>query len=151
MNFEPVQIVVNTSGGVSTVSIKATGRALSHYQDTGDAPISGVLTLLSGAKYNVNGTWQAARTPGGMQAVVLCRGASMQATNNLAETLYDLAGRSGTLYGVEYTASGTATHTCSVTVDSARPLSMMSHVGAAIGREHAIQVEMVFNRLNEWN
>lgn len=151
MNFEPAQIVVNSGSGVSTVSLKAAGRDVSHYEDSGDAVISGVVTLVSGEKYNVNGTWKAATTPGVTRAVYLCRANDMQATNNLAETLYDLAGRHGVLYGVEYTGSGVATHTCYVVVAAARPISMMDRVGASIGRKHAIQVEMMFDRLNGWS
>lgn len=151
MNFEPRQFVANTSGGVSTIALVTAGRDASHYEDSGDAPISGVVTLLSGAKYNVNGTWPGTRTPGIARAVILCRAATQQSVNNLAEPLYDLAGRSGVLYGVEYTATGVATHTCSCAVDSARPLSMLDRVGAAVGRAHAIQVEMIFNRTNEWS
>ena len=151
MNFEPTQFVANTAGGVATVAVKTAGRSLVMYEDTGDQPLSGVVGLISGAKYNVNGTWLPTRTPGSMRAVVLCRGASMQAANNLAETLYDLAGRSGTLYAIEYTAAGVATHTCSAVVDASRPITMLDKVGAAIGKEHSIQVEMMFNRMNEWN
>lgn len=152
MNFEPTQFVANTSGGVSTVAVKAAGRSLVHYEDTGSQAISGVVRLMnSGAKYNVNGTWKASVSPGALRAVFMCRGANMQATNDLAETLYDLNGRSGTLYGVEYTGSSLSTHTCSATVDAARPISMLDRVGAAIGREHVIQVEVIFNRTGEWS
>jgi hypothetical protein len=151
MNYEPVQIVANTSGGVSTVAIKTTGRGLVAYEDTGDQPVSGIARLLSGAAYSVNGTWRASTSPGVMRAVVLCRGASMQAANDLAETLYDLAGRTGVLYGIEYTASSVATHTCNVEVSASRPISMLQHTIAAIGKEHVIQVEMVFTRTNAWS
>lgn len=143
--------MVNTSGGVSTVSLVAAGRDAAFYEDTGDGVLSGVVRLLTGAKYNVNGTWQAATAPGKFRSVFLCRGGNMQSVNNLAETLYDLAGRSGVLYGVEYTASGIATHTCSVVVETARPLSMIDKVGASVGYSHAIQVEMIFDRLNDWS
>lgn len=151
MNFEPRQFVANTSGGVSTVSLRTTGRDVTLYEDTGDIAASGVITLMNGGKYQTFGTWPGALTPGNMRAVFLCRAASQQDANNLAETLYDLAGRSGTLYAVEYTATGVATHTCSAAVASARPISMFDRVGAATGRQHAIQVEMVFDRINTWS
>jgi hypothetical protein len=151
MNFEPRTIGANYPGGVSTVSLVTAGRDAVAYDDSGDLPLSGVVTLLSGAKYNVNGTWSATRTPGVMRAVYLCRAATMQDTNNLAEGLYDLAGRSGILSGYEYTAGGDSLHTCSVVVEAARPISMMDKVGAAVGKRHAIQVEVIFNRLTEWS
>jgi hypothetical protein len=151
MNYEPRTIVVNSGSGTATVSLVIAGRGAVAYDDTGDTPLSGVVTLLSGAKYNVNGTWQATRTPGMMRAVYLCQDSNMQLTNDKAEVLYDLAGRSGTLYGYEYNANNSVSHNCQVVVESARPISMMDKVGASIGRAHAIQVEVVFNRLTEWS
>lgn len=153
MNYEPRQFVANTSGGsgVSTVPLRAVNLDASFYEDTGDVVVSGVSRLLTGAKYNVNGTWAATQTPGSFRVVFLCRGPNMNSANGMANTLYDLAGRSGVLYGVDYTGSTVATHTCSAVVVSARPMSMLDRVGAAIGREHAIQVEVVFDRLTKWS
>lgn len=151
MNFEPRQLVHPSGGGVATVSLVTGNRQASHYEDSGNVVISGVVTLLSGAKYNVNGTWAANTVFGKTRAVYLCRGASMQAANDLAEGLYDLAGRSGTLSAVEYTAGGVATHTCNVVVEAARPLTMLDRVGAVTGKQHSIQVEVIFDRLTDWS
>lgn len=143
MNFEPRQL--------DSTALVVTNRQAIRYEDSGNTVISGIVTLLSGAKYNVNGTWVANSAPGKTRAVYLCRGDNMQAANNLAEELYDLAGRSGTLSAVEYTSGGVATHTCSVFVESARPITMFDQVGASIGRAHYIQVEMVFDKLTGWS
>jgi hypothetical protein len=148
MNYEPRQFVHANA----TVSLVVAGqRQPSHYEDSGDIPVSGVITLANAAKYNVNGTWRASVTPGVYRAVFLCRGATMQAANDMADTLYDLAGRSGTLYGVEYTSTSVATHTCSAYIEAVRPLSMIDRVGANVARAHALQVELVVNRLSEWS
>lgn len=151
MNFEPRTLVVNTGSGTATVSLVTAGRDASYYEDTGNQVKSGVVTLLSGAKYNVNGTWSATKVQGKTRSVYLCRGASMKDTNDLAETLYDLAGRSGMLYGYEYTSTTSVAHTCLVVVEAARPVSMMDRVGANVGRAHAIQVEMIFDRITDWS
>ena len=151
MNFEPRQLVYYSGSGVATASLVTGNRQATHYEDSGDAVLSGVVTLLSGGKYNANGTWRAQTVYGKTRAVYLCRGANMQAANNLAEGLYDLAGRSGTLSAVEYTAGGVSTHSCNVVVESARPLSMLDRVGAVAGKKHSIQVEVVFDRLGDWS
>ena len=152
MNYEPTQFVGRVAGSTTTTVLKSTGgRDLVFYEDSGDALISGVVQTVSGAKYNVNGTWQAASVPGQYRAVVMCRGANMRAANLQADGLYDIAGASGTLYGIEYVGSTVSTHTCSVVVGPVRPISMFDRVGASLGRAHAIQVEIVFERLGDWS
>lgn len=143
MNFEPRSL--------DSTALVITDRQAVHYEDSGNTVISGIVTLLSGAKYNVNGTWVANSVQGKMRAIYLCRGDNMQTANNLAEELYDLAGRTGTLSAVEYTSGGVATHTCSAFVEAARPITMFGQVGASIGRAHYIRVEMIFDRLTGWS
>ncbi len=152
MNYEPRQYVGYVNGAVSTVALRNPGqRDITHFEDTGDVPLTGVIRTVQGAKYNVNGTWRAASTPGVTRAVILCRGSTMKEANDRANGLYDLAGTSGTLYGVEYVGSTVSTHTCSVVVGPVRPLTMFDRVGAAPSRAHSIQVELVFERMGDWS
>jgi len=151
MNYEPRDIVCPVGDGYVTTHLVDINRSAIHYEDTGNAVISGVVTLLSGLKYNVNGTWAATTVNGKTRAIYLCRGNNMQEANTKAGDLYNLAGRSGTLSAVEYTSSGVATHTCSVVVEAARPVTMIDRVGAAVGRKHSIQVEVIFDRLSGWS
>ena len=152
MNYEPTQFVGRVAGVTTTTVLKNAGsRDLVFYEDSGDQLLSGIVQTANGAKYNVNGTWQAASVPGQQRAVVMCRGINMRAANLQADGLYDLAGASGTLYGIEYVGSTVATHTCSVVVGPVRPISMFDRVGASLGRSHALQVEIVFERMNDWN
>ena len=150
-NFELRQFVANTAGGVSTVSlVSLPDRGMIFYSDTGDVPRNPIVTLFSGVKYNSNGTLPATITPGQCQAVFLCRGANQQAANDEADVLIAINGRSGTLYGIEYTAAGVATHTCTAFAQ-ARPISRIDRYGATSGRAHSVEVEMVFDRLNSWS
>ncbi len=152
MNYEPTLFVGRIAGATTTTVLKNTGsRDLVYYEDSGDSVLSGVVETANGAKYNVNGTWQAASKPGALRAVVLCRGPNMRAANLQADELYDLAGASGTLSAIEYVGSTVSTHTCSVVVNMARPLSMFDRVGASLGRSHSIQVEITFERMNDWS
>jgi len=151
MNYEPIQFVGRVAGVTTTTVFKVTGqREAAHYEDTGDEVLSGIVRTSDGTKYNVNGTWQANKSPGTVRAVYLCRGSNMKAANDQADSLYDLAGASGTLYGIEYETTTVVTHTCAAVVVAARPISMMDRVGAVLNRAHAIQVEVIFDRTNSW-
>lgn len=151
MNYQPTQFVGRVAGSTTTASLNIVGNLQSIlYEDSGDRILSGVVQTANGAKYNTNGTWQAASVPGAYRAVFLCRGSSMQMVNANAATLYSLNGASGTLYGVEFTATTQSTHTCSVVVTTVRPISMIDKTGAAIGKSHALQVEVVFEKMSDW-
>lgn len=151
MNYEPIQFVGRVAGVTTTTVFKAVGqREAAFYEDSGDAVMSGIVRTVDGTKYNTNGTWQAAKSPGSMRAVYLCRGGNMKQANDQADALYDLAGASGTLYGIEYQDTTVATHTCSVVVAAVRPISMIDRVGASLARAHALQIEIIFERTNSW-
>jgi hypothetical protein len=151
MNYELRQFVANTAGGVSTVTLRAPGsRDMTFYQDSGDQIRDPLILLFSGVKYNTNGTFPSVEVPGQVQAIFLCRGDNQDGANNQAETLTAINGRSGTLYGIEYTASGVATHTCSA-LAQARVISRIDQVGASVGRAHSVEVELTFDRLNKWS
>lgn len=151
MSYELRQFVANTAGGLNTVSLRAPGsRDQTFYQDFGDEVRSGIITLWNGEKYNANGTWPADVRLGEARAIYLCRGANQQAANQQAAILTAINGRSGVLYGIEYTASGVATHTCSA-VASARVTAKIDQIGASTGRAHSVEVEMVFDRLSRWS
>jgi hypothetical protein len=147
MNYELRQFVANTAGGVSTFTIQN----MIFYQDSGDIVRSGTITTYSGAKYNANGTYQAIITPGETRAILLFKAGNQAAANDYVETATRMEGRSGVLHGIEYTASGIATHTCSAVCIAARPISMIDKIGASVGRSHAVQFELVFDRLNLWS
>lgn len=152
MNYEPIQFVGRVAGVTTTTVFKSgTARGAAFYEDTGNDVLSGVVRTVNGAKHNVNGTWQAASVPGTIRAVYLCRGDNMKQANDQADGLYDIAGASGTLYGIEYQDTTVATHTCSVVVGPVRPISMMDRVGASLSRSHALQVEVIFERINDWS
>ena len=151
MSYELRQFVANTSGGLNTVSLRLAGsRDQTFYQDFGDEALSGVVQLWNGQKYNANGTWPADVRLGQARAIYLCRGANQQAANQQAAVLTAINGRSGTLYGIEYTASGVATHTCSA-IASSRVTAMIDKIGASTGKAHSVEVEMVFDRLSRWS
>lgn len=147
MNYELRQFVVNSGSGVSTVSMPS----MAFYEDSGNLVKSGIVEMYNGAKYNVNGTYQAQIVPGQTRAVFLIKGANQSEANYLAEPLIAVEGRSGTLVGVEYTSISAATHTASAVCIAARPISMIEKIGAYTGRAHAIQVEMIFERMSEWS
>lgn len=147
MNYELRQFVVNSGSGVSTVSLSN----MIYYEDSGDLVRSGIVETYSGAKYNVNGTYQALTVPGQTRAVLLFRGSSQWTTNLAADPALKTLGRSGSIVGVEYTSNGVATHTATAVCIAARPISMIDKVGAVAGRAHAMQVEMIFERTSEWS
>lgn len=139
--------MVNSGSGVNTVSL---GNMI-YYEDSGDTAMNGIVKMYNGAKYNVNGTYQAMTVPGQTRAVFLYRGSNQDNANLLAELTLNVLGRSGTLHGVEYTSSSVSTHTSSAVCIAARPISMIERIGAVAGRSHAVQVELVFDRMTEWS
>lgn len=150
--YELRQFVANTSGGLSTVSLVNLGsRGMAHMEEEGDYIFNSVLVLRNGTKYNVNGTRPAVMAPGQARAVYFCTGTNMQHAIDNMEPLLAIAGRSGVLYGVEYTVSGVATHTCSAVVISAKPISMMDKLAPHAGTKHAVNCELVFDRLSNWS
>jgi len=150
-SYELRQFVANTAGGVSTVALTSANRGMIFYAETGNEVRNPTVTLFNGEKYNVNGTWPADLVMGNSRAVYSCRGANQQAANQEAATLIAINGRSGVLTGVEYTASGVATHTVSAIVLAARPTALIDRIGAWAGRQHEVNVELVFDRLNNWS
>lgn len=119
--------------------------------DAGDAVPNPVEVSVGGHKFDVLGTYKASSTPGSVTAGYLVDAGNQQLVNLAINTLSGMRGAYGTLYGIEYTASGIATHTATARCTGVSVRSAIDKVGAKSGRRHIAYVDCTWERLTEWS
>lgn len=119
--------------------------------DGGDASVNTVEVTTDNHKYDVLGTYKSPSIPGSVTARYMVRHGNMQGVNNLIEAMKDMDGGYGTLYGIEYTASGIATHTATARCTAVTPRSSIDRFGAVAGRRHAAYVDVTWERFTSWS
>lgn len=132
-------------------AITGSNVGMTFMSDPGDSSISSTEETVGGHKYDVLGTYKATTVPGSVTARYLVQQGTMQLANNLAEAMKDMDGAYGTLYGIEYTASGVATHTATARCTNVSVRSSIDRFGAVEGKRHAIYVDCTWQRYTSWS
>lgn len=121
-------------------------RQVAPYDLSGNQAISRSFTLSNGVEFDADGTADADVVPGTIRAVFRITGATHAAANTASLALQALLGKRSTLLGKEFSGSSWTAKSCTARCLVARPM-MRAGLPMAVGKQHQIEVEMVWKRI----